>query len=77
MFPRRMESSDGIEMTLAVNHLAPFLLTNLLLDIMKSASPARIINVNSDAHEHGKIDFTDLQIAASLSAGCGVRLCQC
>lgn len=56
----RSESVDGIEMTLAVNHLAYFLLTNLLLDHMKAGSPARIINVASNAHRGGKINFNDL-----------------
>jgi NAD(P)-dependent dehydrogenase (short-subunit alcohol dehydrogenase family) len=73
MFPRRSESVDGIEMTLAVNHLAPFLLTNLLLDTMKSTGTARIVNVNSDAHEHGKIDFGDLQMRRRYGSGVGMR----
>lgn len=62
MFPQRSESVDGVEMTLAVNHLAPFLLANLLLDVMKTTGSARVVNVNSDAHEHGRIDFDDLQL---------------
>ncbi len=73
MFPKRMESVDGIEMTLAVNHLAPFLLTNLLLDKMKATSAARIININSDAHEQGKIDFDDLQMQRHYPRGVGMR----
>ena len=73
MFPKRSESVDGIEMTLAVNHLAPFLLTNLLLDTLKSTGSARVINVNSDAHEHGKIDFTDLQMRRHYGRGVGMR----
>jgi NAD(P)-dependent dehydrogenase (short-subunit alcohol dehydrogenase family) len=73
MFSKRSESLDGIEMTLAINHLAPFLLTNLLLGIMKSTGPARIINVNSDAHERGKIDFTDLQMRRHYGQGVGMR----
>jgi retinol dehydrogenase 14 len=52
---------DGIETTLAVNHLAPFLLTNLLLDVLKASSPARIVNVSSSAHAQAHIDFDDLQ----------------
>jgi len=43
-------SSEGIEMTLAVNHLAPFLLTMLLLDLLKASAPARIVNVASSSH---------------------------
>lgn len=52
---------DGIETNLAVNHLAPFLLTNLLLDILKKSAPSRIINVSSGVHMNAHIDFEDLQ----------------
>jgi NAD(P)-dependent dehydrogenase (short-subunit alcohol dehydrogenase family) len=54
-------STDGFEMNFAVNHLAPFLLTNLLLDILKENAPSRIINVGSAAHRMAKLDFDDLQ----------------
>lgn len=57
----RRETTDGLEMTFAVNTLAPFLLTNLLLDTLKASTPARIIQVDSDAHEQGYIDLDDLQ----------------
>jgi len=57
----RSETVDGFEMTFAVNHLAPFLLTNLLLDLLKASSPSRIINVGSNAHEEGYINMNDLQ----------------
>lgn len=57
----RQESVDGIEMTLALNHLSYFLLTNLLLEPLKSGAPSRIINVSSSAHSKAKIDFDDLQ----------------
>ena len=50
MFLARQESVDGIEMTFALNHLAYFLLTNLLLDRLKSSAPARVVCVSSDAH---------------------------
>lgn len=60
--PRR-ESVDGYEMTFAVNHLAGFLLTNLLLPDLKASAPSRIINVSSGAQEMGRIDFDDLQSA--------------
>ncbi len=60
-FWKRQESVDGIEMTLALNHLSYFLLTNLLLDVIKASAPARIINVSSDAHRGGSINFDDLQ----------------
>jgi retinol dehydrogenase 14 len=58
---RRTETPDGIEMTLAVNYLAPFLLTNLLLDLLKKSAPSRVINVSSEAERWGKIDLDDLQ----------------
>lgn len=58
VFPTRQVSSDCIEMTVAVNYVAPFLLTALLLDILKKSAPARIINVDSDAHRWGTLgDF--------------------
>src|SRR5688572_9907393 len=60
-FMQRQLSVDGIEMTFALNHLAYFLLTNLLLDTIKASAPARIINVSSDAHASGKIEFDNLQ----------------
>lgn len=50
-------SEDGIEMTLATNHFSFFLLTNLLLDLLKNSDNARIVNVSSDSHYKGKIDF--------------------
>lgn len=58
---RRIETPEGIEMTLAVNHLAPFLLTNLLLDLLKKSAPSRIITVTSAAERFGKMDLDDLQ----------------
>ncbi len=54
-------SKDGIEMTLATNHLGPFLLTNLLLDLLKRSAPSRIINISSGIHKWGKVDLHDLQ----------------
>jgi NAD(P)-dependent dehydrogenase (short-subunit alcohol dehydrogenase family) len=60
-FMKRQLTVDGIEMTFALNHLAGFLLTNLLLDTLKASAPARIINVSSDAHASGKIEFDNLQ----------------
>ena len=53
---RREVSADGIELTLAVNHLAPFLLTSLLLDNLRAAAPARVVTVSSEAHRAGIID---------------------
>jgi len=61
VYMRREETADGFEMTFGVNHISHFLLTNLLLDILKASAPSRIINVSSRAHERGKIDFNDLQ----------------
>jgi NAD(P)-dependent dehydrogenase (short-subunit alcohol dehydrogenase family) len=61
VFMQRQLSVDGVEMTFAINHLASFLLTNLLLDTIKASAPARIINVSSNAHTTGKIQFDNLQ----------------
>jgi NAD(P)-dependent dehydrogenase (short-subunit alcohol dehydrogenase family) len=58
-------SEDGLELTWAVNHLAPFLLTNLLLDRMKASAPARIVTTASDAHSGAHIPFDDLDAARS------------
>ena len=58
---QRSLTADGIESTFAVNHLGYFLLTNLLLDLLKKSAPARVVNVSSAAHAYGKIDFDNLQ----------------
>ena len=58
---KRSESHDGIELTFAVNVLAPFLLTNLLLDVIGKSAPARIINVSSGLHTGGTVNFDDLE----------------
>lgn len=57
----RRETADGFEMEFAVNYLAPFLLTNLLLDRLKASTPARIVNVSSDAQKSGIVKMDDLQ----------------
>jgi retinol dehydrogenase 14 len=57
----RHVTADGLEHTFALNHLAPFLLTSLLLDRLTASAPARILNVSSGAHARGRIDFDDLQ----------------
>jgi len=57
---RRTMTGEGFELTFAVNHLAPFLLSTSLLDLLKSNAPARIVNVNSDAHLSARLDFGDL-----------------
>lgn len=58
---------DGLERTFALNHLAPFLLTNLLLDRLQQSAPARVVTVSSHAHAQGRIDFDDLQGERSYS----------
>jgi retinol dehydrogenase-14 len=57
----REVTEDGIERTFAVNHLGPFLLTNLLLDLLRRSAPARLVTVASIAHRHGEMPFDDLQ----------------
>jgi NAD(P)-dependent dehydrogenase (short-subunit alcohol dehydrogenase family) len=62
VIPRQREVTvDGLERQLVVNHLAYFLLTNLLLPRLQAGAPSRIINVSSGAHTHATIDFDDLQ----------------
>jgi retinol dehydrogenase 14 len=58
----RRVSRDGYELTFAVNHLAHFLLTTELLDLIKVSSPARIVNVSSMVHYGAEIDFQDLML---------------
>jgi len=58
---KRSETEDGLESTFAVNHLGPFLLTSLLVDILKASAPSRIVNVTSDAHKGARVNFDDLQ----------------
>lgn len=57
---RYTETSDGFEQTFAVNHLAPFLLTNLLRELLIASAPARIITVSSEGHRWARMDFNDL-----------------
>lgn len=61
-FDVRKTTVEGIEYTFAFNHLAYFLLTNLLLDLLKQSAPSRIINVSSDAQSGAKLNFGDLQM---------------
>jgi NAD(P)-dependent dehydrogenase (short-subunit alcohol dehydrogenase family) len=63
---KRRESRDGVEITFAVNYLAPFLMTNLLLDILKRSAPSRIVNVASALHG-GTINFDDVEFKKSFS----------
>jgi NAD(P)-dependent dehydrogenase (short-subunit alcohol dehydrogenase family) len=61
VFTRRQTTVDGLERTFALNHLAPFLLTNLLLDTLKASAPARVVTVSSGAHYGASLDFDNLQ----------------
>ena len=63
----RHVTEDGLERTFALNHLAPYLLTNLLLDRLTDGGPARVVTVSSNAQAMGRIDFADLQGRRSYS----------
>ena len=63
----RHVTADGLERTFAINHLAPFLLTNLLLDRLKDSAAARVVTVSSNVQATGRIDFDDLQGERSYS----------
>ena len=63
----RHPTADGLERTFALNHLASFLLTNLLLDRLKASAPARVVTVSSHVQAEGHIDFDDLQGARNYS----------
>jgi retinol dehydrogenase-12 len=65
LFASRGETAEGLERTFALNHLAPFLLTNLLLDRLDGA---RVVTTSSDAHKSGRLDLDDLQSEKSYSA---------
>jgi NAD(P)-dependent dehydrogenase (short-subunit alcohol dehydrogenase family) len=58
---RREETADGYEATIAVNHLAPYLLTRSLFDRLLASTPSRVVTVSSDAYRWGLLDFDDLQ----------------
>jgi NAD(P)-dependent dehydrogenase (short-subunit alcohol dehydrogenase family) len=68
-FDTRHTTADGLERTFALNHLAPFLLTNLLLEKLKQSASARVVTVSSNAQASGRIDFGDLQGEKSYSGG--------
>jgi NAD(P)-dependent dehydrogenase (short-subunit alcohol dehydrogenase family) len=61
VFSRRHVTAEGLELTFALNHINYFLLTHLLLDILKDTAPSRIVNVASEAHRPYKLDFDNLQ----------------
>ena len=63
LFTRRQLTEDGLEMTFALNHVAPFVVTNLLRQRLMEADEARVITTASAAHESGRIDFEDLTLA--------------
>ena len=65
---RRTLTEEGLETTFALNHLGYFLFTNLLLDLLKSSAPARIVNVASEAHRRTRIEFDDLMGERSYKA---------
>jgi NAD(P)-dependent dehydrogenase (short-subunit alcohol dehydrogenase family) len=58
---QRQTTADGLELTFAVNYLAPYLLTTSLLALLKRSAPARVLNMVSSGHRGGRIDFADLQ----------------
>ncbi len=60
LFARREETADGLERTLALNHLAYFVLTEELLPVLTASAPSRIVNVSSDAHVGMRLDLDDL-----------------
>lgn len=62
VFSQRSLTVDGFERTFALNHLAYFLLTNLLIDLLRTDAPARIVNVSSTAHKGAVLAFDDLQL---------------
>jgi NAD(P)-dependent dehydrogenase (short-subunit alcohol dehydrogenase family) len=61
---RRTETEDGAELTFAVNHLAPYLLTHELLDRLRSSAPARVVVTASDIHDRATFEFDDLQFTS-------------
>lgn len=62
LFPSRAVTAEGREFTIALNHLGPFLLTNLLEPRLRESAPARVVTVASDAHRGGRIRFEDLEL---------------
>jgi retinol dehydrogenase 12 len=69
---RRQQTADGIELTWAVNHLAPFLLTNLLTDLLVASAPSRVVTVSSGAHAGARMDLDDPQFERRRYSGMAV-----
>jgi retinol dehydrogenase-12 len=69
VFARREVTSEGLERTFALNHLAYFVLTQELLPVLKTSTPGRIVNVSSDAHLRARLDLDDLQYERRRYAG--------
>ncbi|HWD27293.1 MAG TPA: SDR family oxidoreductase [Rhizomicrobium sp.] len=69
VFLSRQVSIDGLEMTFATNHMAYFVVTNVLLPNLKATPGARVVSTASDAHKAGKLDFDDLQLEKSYGVG--------
>ncbi|MEI9997183.1 MAG: SDR family oxidoreductase [Rhizomicrobium sp.] len=69
VFLSRKLSADGLEMTFATNHMAYFVVTNILLPNLKATPGARIVSTASDAHKAGKLDFDDLQLEKGFGVG--------
>ncbi|UIP01355.1 SDR family NAD(P)-dependent oxidoreductase (plasmid) [Halobaculum sp. CBA1158] len=64
----RTETADGIELTLAVNHLAPYLLTHELFDMLAASAPARVVVTASDVHRRATLALDDLQLTREYDA---------
>lgn len=69
IYTERRLSPEGHELTLALNHLGYFLLTNLLLDLLRNGAPSRVVSVASEAHRGGRIDWDDLQCERRYGSG--------
>jgi NAD(P)-dependent dehydrogenase (short-subunit alcohol dehydrogenase family) len=65
LVPQRRTTVDGVEETFAVNHLAPFLLTSELLDVLRHSAPARVVNVSSEAHRAAHMNWGDLELEST------------
>ncbi len=68
VYPKRLVSADGYELTFALNHLGHFLLTNLLIESIIAAPHGRIINLSSLAHTFGRMDFDDINMENNYSS---------